>query len=320
MRYFITSLENIEIETSSRKSIELIPGIILIFDLNDISNEIKYDLHNIVGVCEYEKLYESKAILYYEFEDEDILQHFHNASNMGVLNVLLLWIDDLLKNSWILKDNAINCNTAYLIEKTKDNYVQISDLKLRYVHSFADVTIKSIKLNEDDVTKWSKLHNRIETYLCNQKASSYNFPLVKNFDRFGKFMFFIKYAREARNIAHKLMNYCSALEVLFSTDSSEIVHKIAERAAFFIENEYSMISTYRYVKQAYKIRSKLVHGSYCSINVIESSSEISIEIDRRLRFIANLILTEERIQQIFQKSNEELNEYFINLILSNHIN
>lgn len=71
---------------------------------------------------------------------------------------------------------------------------------------------------------------------------------------------------------------------------------------------------YQTVKDAYKIRSKLVHG-----DVLEKSDKmqkISDGIDKLLRQLFLKILSDEQAEEVFSKSPKDLDEYFNNLAIS----
>jgi hypothetical protein len=49
----------------------------------------------------------------------------------------------------------------------------------------------------------------------------------------------------------RIANYCSALESLFSNDTTELTHKLSERVSWFIgEDAANRISTFHRVKKA----------------------------------------------------------------------
>lgn len=68
-------------------------------------------------------------------------------------------------------------------------------------------------------------------------------------------------ARSESVLPLKIMNYCSVLECLFTSDNTEVTHKVAERFARFIGKDFEdRKRLFKLVKDTYKIRSKAVHG------------------------------------------------------------
>jgi hypothetical protein len=138
--------------------------------------------------------------------------------------------------------------------------------------------------------------------------------LNKNFSRVSRGLLFVNQAREARNLAYKISNYCSALETVFSTDSAELSHKLSERIAYFLQNDFNKLTTFKLIKKAYSVRSKLTHGDTLDHRQIKVLDEISFEIDVILRFSFNKILKDQNLLTIFDSSNNIIDSYFENLL------
>ena len=58
-------------------------------------------------------------------------------------------------------------------------------------------------------------------------------PLTKA-DRVSRAFYFLQAARSAGSVPEKVVYYCTCLEALVSTDSTELAHKVAERAALLV--------------------------------------------------------------------------------------
>ncbi|MGH0612001.1 hypothetical protein [Bacillus cereus] len=72
---------------------------------------------------------------------------------------------------------------------------------------------------------------------------------------------------------------------------------------------------YDLCKKAYSIRSKVVHGQ--SLNKeFRNIESISKELDNGLRKLLNKLLFEEQYKEIYSSSNEKLDAWFKELILS----
>ena len=138
--------------------------------------------------------------------------------------------------------------------------------------------------------------------------------MEKGFSRVGRALMFIKHGREARNLAYKITNYCSALETIFTTDSAELSHKLAERVAFFLQDEKQKIDVFNLVKSAYSIRSKLTHGDTLKPTQIDKIPNISIQTDELLRIVINKILNDSILLKVIDGTNQEIDDYFNGLI------
>jgi hypothetical protein len=106
----------------------------------------------------------------------------------------------------------------------------------------------------------------------------------KTVDRRTRSFALISTARQFSEPVIKIVLYCSALECLFSTQSSELTHQIAERSAWFCSaDSEKRVALYSLVKDAYRIRSKIVHGSTLSAKDETQLIEVIEKIDDLLR-------------------------------------
>jgi len=255
-------------------------------------------------------LINAKTIIYYNYSDED-LATFRTDDQLIILNIILIWIDNVLKNIWLYSDNCIICDTAFLIGES-----QAHSLRLAYNLYSADNTHSDLMLNKEEFNKVISDHNVLETYFHSKDSSSTSSMLEKNFSRIARSLIFIKQAREARNTAYKISNYCSALETLFSTDPNELTHKLSERVSFFIKDDIPKIETFKCLKTAYNIRSKLVHGDVLNSKQISEINNISKDTDNILRLSLNKIIWNEDLRNLFDAKNEMIDKFFEELIFA----
>jgi hypothetical protein len=314
MRQFFTTIKFLELEPFDDEYIELLPGV-RIYQKKDIVEKILTEQNTqIIGIIEAQFIEDCEAILYYEYEDLE--KTFEGLSNLKILENILQWVDDILKNLWLVKDNAVTCDTAFLIYESK-GITEASSLRLQYQFTSARGKLDNIKLNKKELVEFEEYHNYVESYFHKKDSSSLKFMLHKNFSRLSRGLLFVKQAREARNLAYKISNYCSALETVFSTDSAELSHKLSERIAFFLQNDFNKLSTFKLIKKAYAVRSKLTHGDTLENKQIELLGDLSEEIDNIIRFSFNKILKDGYLLATFDSPNNVIDSYFENLIFGN---
>ena len=316
MKTFFTVLKYFTLEKFDGEYIELMPGLRITNNKLLIERLLTDNFQRIIGILETNDIRDCDVLCYYEYTKED-LEIFKGLPNLNALEIIVLWIDDILKNLWLLKDNCILTDTAYLISNTDTN-VEASSVKLGYVLTSSNNQFNKTSFTEVEIEEFKLLHNKIETYLHAKKSGSTQFMLEKNFSRFSRSLLFVKQAREARNLAYKISNYCSSLETLFSTDSNELSHKLSERIAFCLKNELNLLDTFKTIKIAYGIRSRLTHGDVLSAKQIDQLESLSIKIDNILRLLLNKILSETSLFEIIEsKKNEAIDNYFEELIFNN---
>ena len=139
----------------------------------------------------------------------------------------------------------------------------------------------------------------------------------KGVPRFARFWHFIMTGRGTSDLGIKIANYCTALESMFTTDSNELVHKIAERVACFLRTTGTeRKEVFRHIKEAYSLRSKVVHGDVIAPAKLKIIATVAKNLDGYLREIMNLILEDPSIQQVFNRQADGLSEYFEDLIFA----
>ena len=312
MKYFFTRLRYIKLKNIKKDYIEILPGL-RITDKKKIKEQILTEqTRKIIGFIETNNILTSETILYYEYSDNEKI--WQGINHLEILENILHWIDSLLKNSWLHKDNCIVSDTAFLIDSASPT-AQASSLRLEYKHTLATGELDTIYYCEDDLNKLTSIHHKVETYLYDKDSLSIRFMLEKNFSRIGRALLFVKQGRESRNIAYKLSHYCSALETIFTTDNMEISHKLAERTAFFLSDRLSKPNVFSIIKKAYTVRSKLTHGASLDSKQINTIFDISSETDSILRESFIKILNDKVLIDLFDSNNQKIDKYFLELIM-----
>ena len=151
------------------------------------------------------------------------------------------------------------------------------------------------------------------------------FPLLiypehqTNLSRLSMVLKYLDSSRRSQELGLKISFYCMCFESLFSTDTTELSHKISERIAFFLgETPETRVKIYQNVKSAYSIRSKVVHGDNISSKSFEQMLEVALFCDNTLRNILNEIFSSEKYFQIFQSDTKTLERFLIDLTFGVH--
>jgi hypothetical protein len=117
----------------------------------------------------------------------------------------------------------------------------------------------------------------------------------------------------------------TSLESLLSTSASELTHRLSERVALLCgkipEKKYGDAQeVYALTKEAYSLRSKIIHGGTLSDLDREKLPVVVERVDGILRFIARnaLDIDSEEVEffSLFEKTTEALDQYFLEWILS----
>lgn len=168
--------------------------------------------------------------------------------------LILSWVQGLLKNAWLLKDHAIQCESAYLVVFQERGLKDWSTNRIAGQPKFSDGQAEgTVEFSMKEEERWTELNHRVEGYLHEKDSMGFQFMMDKGFSRFGRALQFINSARHSPNITIKISQYCSALETLFTTDSAELSHKLSERVAFFLAQAgFNRVDVFKTVKAAYR--------------------------------------------------------------------
>jgi len=223
---------------------------------------------------------------------------------------------------WFVKDNAVSSEDFYFYnEFTYSCTIKNGLLKA----SMADGSTAVVKFSVDEINRALEYYKLLIEKIAIKSPDDYVLKVEevkgkefhsKEMSRIHRSINFISLARSQRNMHLKIAFYCSALECLFSTDSTEIVHKLSERIARFLgSGTHERLKIYKNIKKAYSVRSAVMHGSAYKHKVCEEKVKT---LDNYVRAVFLKILDDKDVyeESIFHKDEQDMNLYFEELILS----
>lgn len=306
---FYTTLRFLKIVGDDFSDFDLLPGVTIIRDRVKIRKILNKELRENAGLIEFDHLYNANHIIFADLKDDFFPS---SASSADALLSWLLWIDMLVNTSWLIKDNGILCEIAYCNKTEGKKSSEWSNNSLMSMFTFSNgVRHRSIELTIEDLSEWEKKNHKVQDYLFNNNSTVSDSFLDAKYSRYGRALSFIKSAKREYNPAMKIAHYCSALESLFSTDSSELSHKLSERVAVFLKPYgFEPLKTFDEIKSFYNIRSKVTHGDSLKSSKVNSIPEESKKLDIYLRNIMNIILESDELMKIFNGDKSEFEYYF----------
>jgi hypothetical protein len=311
---YVTCLRKLKLMDQISGHVELLPGVNITNDPVVKRKWLTREFATVAGVIEESHLQSESNLVFGEFDADD----FKDLPPDGILLVILSWIDALLESAWIITEHVMTCDAAFLRSETASE-VSWSSNFLAPRPSFSvgySIMEKDIRMTVQNLKEWSRIDDLVNGYLCERKSLSSRFMMEKGYSRSGRALRFVAAARRAPDLAFKIANYCSALETLFTTESTELAHKLSERVAFFLgERGYNRRAVFTTIKSAYGVRSKLVHGDTLKPIQTEGLPLLSSQCDVYLREILREIFSSEKLKNLFDSHNEEIEEYFAGLIL-----
>jgi hypothetical protein len=316
--YYVTTFRHLKISDEIEGHIELLPGVNITNDPTVKQRFLTQEFANVAGTMEASHLEHADHLVFGEFDPA----YLQGKPPEAFLIAIVMWISDLFKNAWLLKDHAMECDAVFLRATVPEGHGWFTNF-LAVHPTFADgQRWIELEMSPSELQCWGRKHDQVEQYLHNGHSGSWSaLMMVKGYSRLGRGLQFINAARSASNIAFKLAHCCSALETLFTTESTELAHKLSERVAFFLDQRgYNRRTVFTTVKGVYNVRSKLVHGDTLKQSQIEQIPALSRSCDEYLRATINTIFDSEMLQRIFDADNNTIEDYFSRLIFGERLN
>ena len=310
--YFITTFRHLELSEQIDESFALLPGVNITTNRDVVLPLMTPQFSQMAGVIETRHLLDAPNIVFGDLDEFDEVRENPDI----VLLAILRWIANLFLNAWLFTDHVMRCEIAYLTVGNHPGGALWTSNFLASRPTMADGSqAVAATMTKDDLIRWEAVNHQVESYLYNSKSSSFRFMMEKGYARSGRAMRFVEAARHAPDLSFKIAHYCSALETLFTTESTEVAHKLAERVSFFLGRDSSdRIEIFRAVKAAYNVRSKLVHGGVLQGKQIDELPILSERCDLFCRNVLNAIFNSKELQEIIDSKQGEIEAYFLDLI------
>jgi hypothetical protein len=260
-----------------------------------------------VGIVEFDSL-RTAGVVAYQLEDRQPPSDDDEAGSIVVQR--LADIGSYLHRLWLIRDHAAYTEFGFLEyphgarEKTTVTRNVFLDTT-----SKADGTKPTVTFTRSEMKAARDILGKQSTTIVSPQPS-----VGKAVSRLQRAWYFMQAARGHADLGVKVANYCTCFEALFSTDTSELSHKLAERLAVFVSAEDNRYELYGRIKRAYSLRSKVVHGSGgADLGALQDAGVLCDDLARQV-FLR--ILRSSDLETLFDSgSNERLEEYLIRSIL-----
>jgi hypothetical protein len=280
--------------TNDRKTIEKL-----------LSSEIKQQ----IGILETNALLSGDLVVMCSLDMPD------DMTPLEYLDLRIAQLQSFQFAMWLAKDHSVNTEMSYLTYQLPDSWGITSNFRAvqyRNAHGKAEV----VQLTREHLKGIRNLW--LTAFSPQVDITRRNTQMRTDSTREERAIFFIDLARSESDLAIKITLYCSAFETLLSTSQTELAHQLSERISFFLaRNKSERHQIYKDVKDAYNVRSKIVHGATLSAQKISQLPEISCRCDSHIRQLMILILTNSALNEIFKQPNGKFDETLIKMIMSN---
>lgn len=305
--FFVTAVTGLRVKSDLGRGEKLDASIFITNNKSKIKKELTETFIQVIGRMEFNNLLKSDMIIYSkETIPKDLTPEQFLISK-------LYHVEKFHNALWMLKDNCANNELGFLFYHSNgtpvvsSNFIAIvNSTALGKTSQMTEITRSELKI----VSKFIRENIDI--------GNVYSLPttqLIKGHDRISRAYYLVQAARAQSDIAIKISNYCNAFESIFATSSIELTHKLSERIAYLLNNDISgRIETFKFMKKAYGIRSKIVHGDVIKKSFIEELKEVSEICDSLIRQAMIIVLRNDRIREIFLGTPDQIDEFFVNLL------
>lgn len=319
MKYrFITTLHNMKLSNVKNKGIEIFPGARISNGSKSISETLDTKLvHHTMGSITSESIKNSTyGYIDGEFEDIHTFEEMHKVGVQHTFSFLRQF-EHFTHELWKVKDNNVYAFDGFLFAYNKnfeDGYTYAASLT--GVYSYSTYEQKESTFSDSELMTAIQNFVPLSKEEFNEKNFGGKHPgmdiLLRNkgSNRMLRALYFTTSARSSSVMPIKIVNYCNALECLFTTGKSEVNHKIAERVAIMLGTSFeSKKDLAQLVKKAYNIRSEMVHGQ-----ALKAKEEDLIIVSQGLDNVLRELIVANH--DVFSKKDHEMDDFFLDLLFS----
>ena len=326
----LIGLQNLVINENIGRGIRLADGLFLCNDSEVIQKFITPYIRESVGTLDM-KLFATKGRCFIYSTERDRPDH-QDTTVLEELDRTLFEIGLFLRQLWLIRDNCayLDCGVRVRYKQSPLESPLVSqNIAKNYLGSH--VSMSSGQYNESvsfsareirELRPWYDLllqqTRRQYTNWPTSTMQQHN-PATLKISPVERFLGQIDFARREIYTSLRIAQYMTALESLFSTDSSELVYRLSERVAFFLgESSKERKQIFLDIKSAYKVRSAVVHGDIItkSLSTPDQLSNMSRICDHILRRCFWKIVYDEHLLEIFwfKSDKKAIDDYFATLV------
>lgn len=306
---FITALQKVRISEDLDRGDKFRENLYVTNNSSFIRHFLSDVEINLIGNLNYEALCKWNTFVYLnsEVDSENV--------EIEIVNIIRA-IKSLCNASWFIKDNCMNCEDAFLFYAQADRtYVHSNFVNTIFTQADGNYKTETVLSREELRASRKLFHDHFADSQSYSDSALTTFN--ENYTRVSRSILFLQAARTCSDLGIKVANCVGALEALFCGTTNEIAHQLSERIAVFTcDDTASKLATYYLVKNAYSIRSSVVHGDIISKKRLSELKKTSVDIDEILRNALYKIISNKELSEIFNGSTEKLNDYFLKKIFS----
>lgn len=304
---FIASLHNIKIKETLSKGIIFKDHLRISNSGQKITEYVDNEFRMAMGNIEYFSLIKKPYIYSISYRESSTIIH-DDDEGMNLLDYFLLSSQTFPSLLWLIKDNSVNVENGFLeledgdYRKYHSNYRRIS---------FYNVKGKTeeVEFSREELNKTVNLFNNLFDPIDMKTAKEIAFTSTNAYkgNRLERVFYFLQDARSQSYLPNRISSFVTLLETLLSTTGSDVTHKLKERLAWFIGEDYEeRKEIFDNLGIIYSIRSANVHGNTMPKkgNSLEKLENLTIMIENYTRRLIHKFIGDETIQDLYKEVGE----------------
>lgn len=307
---FFTALMNIDLSPISAPGDQIATGLYITTDKSVLPELIPREVERHIGRLEAEFLQNAPAIVY---SREDVGSDFDWKNYLGER---LARVKMFFHTMWLFKDNAADCELGFLMYPVGISY-QTHSNALSAAYGMADGSKTVVEFSRNDLREIRSFYRAWIGEIVFQ--TPHGVLSSEGLERVARAFYWIQAGRGADGIGQRIASFCTAMESLFATSTSELAHQLSERMAVFLSDmPDERAKIYREVKLAYGYRSKVVHGDVLKHSRRTKLIEVARSCDELLRQAIRKAVSDDASRTALESSNEALDRYFLELLFASN--
>lgn len=231
-----------------------------------------------------------------------------------ILNIVLSYLSAL----WIVKDNTPFFDRGYFLQDDRLHSNTQLSAQYNYLGQRRTTDVSRAELEGAKLFLRPHIRNLTPEYDIlseNHMLRGQTTPAHRSVPLPERFLGFVRLYRESIDLPFRIAMACSALEVLFSTGTNELSHRVSERVAFLLKAEPNQRrDTYNSVKRLYAIRSAFLHGDTIASKDERELHLRSREADEILRAVTEQLLTSDKFASAAREGKVALEQAHSDLL------
>ncbi len=322
----IAAIHNLHIPAPTAKGIHILDGIYVTNETTQVEKLLSRHLRMAIGGNECVSMLSGGTAAYWK----DLPNEPDVTKALQSLTTWLHCLRSLFMALWLVRDNSVNCELGFLEHDVPGQGLTHASNFIAALFSNARGGTDPVAFSIDEVRQAAGylrtfflpvmfgLPPDTELTVESPLAQPLRPGLVsaKGVNRLSRLLYFLSAARSATDLGVKVSLYMTCFEIMFSTETAELTHRLSERVAFFLCLEPGdRLATYLRMRRGYKIRSTVIHGSVLSGSQQNELADASAELDELLRQLVYRLASDGTARRVFEMDDRQLEDYFTRLAI-----